>query len=273
MSIKLFNIYCTGINNCESFNTFTYNSGLASKIINLIDKTNKVTMRYADFNERTVEMDFHPALNGVPDRHHLINSLYEIDKCSDDVNYVIRVYDKFHNLKEQLGFEFKDDFINFIENRCTKGLVLNKLEIDEYDKTVIFAKIFLDTFKHNGVQNIWTNEEEIKQCVERLSKDLKTRDDIIEEVKQFIQHREEASVVTYVFGDEKLTLNNFADQAKSFLKKIENYGSWDCVHYSCKDGVITIKFEVNHGTMRFDYNKVFFDVLKVLKRLTNKLNK
>lgn len=69
--VKLFYIHCPGIDGEPGLSVYTYSSALASEVIGMIDKTDKVTAEYVDFSTSTVPVYFRPALNGVPNRYHL----------------------------------------------------------------------------------------------------------------------------------------------------------------------------------------------------------
>lgn len=98
-----------------------------------------------------------------------------------------------------------------------------------------------------------------------------SHDDVIRKTEQFLNKRKIDAVKVYTFGGEGLTLKNFSRKAKEFLKEIRDYNEHHCVYYKYQDGVLTMKFERDHGNVRYDTHKVVYDILKVLNRLTESI--
>lgn len=270
--VKLFYIHCPGIDGEPGLSIYTYNSTLASEIVNMIDKTDKVTAEYVDFNESTVPIYFRPALNGVPNRYHLQSIWFESGKYDSESKYIIRILDKFHYHKDLIGFKTKEEFLDKLHQyHTTLGYTLAELKIDDWDKSVVLAKVFTSTFDADEIQDIYTNQEDIQQQVDQLSTQVISHDDVIRKTEQFIAKRKVDAVKVYTFGGEGLTLKNFSRKAKEFLREIRDYNEHHCVYYKYHDGVLTMKFERDHGSVFYTMDKVVDDVLHILGRLTKSI--
>lgn len=271
--VKLFYIHCPGIDGNKGLSVYTYSSALMSEIVDMIDKTDKVTAEYIDFSESTVPIYFRPALNGVPNRYHLQDVWFKSGKYDSESKYIIRILDKFHYHKDLIGFKTKEEFLDKLHQyHTTLGYTLTELKIDDKeDKTVVFAKAYTDTFETDEIQDIYTNQEDIQQQVDQLSTQVLSHDDIIRHVQQFIDKRNKDAVKVYTFGGEGLTLKNFSRKAKEFLSSIRDYNEHHCVYYKYHDGVLTMKFERDHGNVFYTMNKVVDDVLHILGILTKSI--
>ena len=270
--VKLFYIHCPGIDGNKGLSVYTYSSALISEIVDMIDKTDKVTAEYIDFNESTVPIYFRPALNGVPNRYHLQDVWFKSGKYDDQSKYVIRILDKFSYHKDLIGFKTKEEFLNKLHQyHTTLGYTLAELKIDDYDKTVVSAKVFTSTFDPEETPDIYTNKEDIQQQIDLLSTQVISHDDIIRKTEQFIAKRKIDAVKVYTFGGEGLTLKNFSRKAKEFLREIRDYNEHHCVYYKYHDGVLTMKFERNHGSVFYTMDKVVDDVLYILGKLTKSI--
>ena len=271
--VKLFYIHCPGMDGKTDLSVYTYSSALMSEIVDMIDKTDKVTAEYIDFNESTVPIYFRPALNGVPNRYHLQDVWFKSGKYDSESKYIIRILDKFSYHKDLIGFKTKEEFLDKLHQYHTLlKYTLAELKVDDKeDKTVVFAKVYTDTFEMDEIQDIYTNQEDIQQQIDQLSTKVLLHDDIIHQVQQFIAKRKIDAVKVYTFGGEGLTLKNFSRKAKEFLSSIRDYNEHHCVYYKYHDGVITIKFERNHGSVFYTMDKVVDDVLYILGKLTKSI--
>nr|DAF35279.1 MAG TPA: hypothetical protein [Bacteriophage sp.] len=270
--VKLFYIHCPGMDGNNGLSVYTYSSALMSEIVDMIDKTDKVTAEYINFNESTVPIYFRPALNGVPNRYHLQDVWFNSGKYDDQSKYVIRILDKFHYNKDLIGFKTKEEFLNKLHQyHAILGYTLAELKVDDWDKTVVLAKVFTDTFDTDEIQDIYTNKEDIQQQIDLLSTQVISHDDIIRKTEQFITKRKIDAVKVYTFGGEGLTLKNFSRKAKEFLREIRDYNEHHCVYYKYHDGVLTMKFERDHGSVFYTMNKVVDDVLHILGILTKSI--
>lgn len=271
--VKLFYIHCPGMDSSKGLSVYTYSSALASEIVDMIDKTDKVTAEYIDFSERTVPIYFRPALNGVPNRSHLQSIWFESGKYDSQSKYIILIVDKYHFHKDLVGFKTKEEFLDKLHQYHTLlKYTLAELKVDDKeDKTVVFAKVYTDTFEFDEIQDIYTNQEDIQQQVDQLSTQVLSHDDIIRQVQQFIDKRNKDAVKVYTFGGEGLTLKNFSRKAKEFLKEIRDYNEHHCVYYKYHDGVLTMKFERDHGSVFYTMDKVVDDVLHILGKLTKSI--
>jgi hypothetical protein len=270
--VKLFYIHCPGMDGNKGLSVYTYSSALMSEIVNMIDKTDKVTAEYIDFNESTVPIYFRPALNGVPNRYHLQDIWFKSGKYDDQSKYVIRILDKFSYHKDLIGFKTKEEFLNKLHQyHTTLGYTLAELKIDDWDKSVVLAEVYTSTFDPEETPDIYTNKEDIQQQIDQLSTQVISHDDIIRKTEQFIAKRKVDAVKVYTFGGEGLTLKNFSRKAKEFLSSIRDYNEHHCVYYKYHDGVLTMKFERDHGSVFYTMNKVVDDVLHILGILTKSI--
>ena len=270
--VKLFYIHCPGIDGNKGLSVYTYSSALMSEIVDMIDKTDKVTAEYIDFSESTVPIYFRPTLNGVPNRYHLQDVWFKSGKYDDQSKYIIRILDKFSYHKDLIGFKTKEEFLDKLHQyHATLGYTLAELKIDDWDKSVVLAKVYTSTFDPDETPDIYTNQEDIQQQVNQLSTQVISHDDIIRKTEQFIAKRKVDAVKVYTFGGEGLTLKNFSRKAKEFLREIRDYNEHHCVYYKYQNGVITMKFERDHGHVSYTMDKIVQNVLDILGKLTKSI--